>query len=254
MQVYISDRTQILGTANIAGPEKLGIFVTHGCLWDGYRLTDLEADPRFRGTRAVHITQAGAVYATSPPQGPRKGRFTFWFFPSGFGPGRRHDVGIIGSDKISPTAINDAGMVVGTWDIGLKRNKQPLHHAFVWHIGDTHWTDIGTFGGAQSEPAGINNVGQDRSALRICGTIRQVMSSEHHAFLWEKGKLKDLGTLPGGNFSHPYAINNKGQIVGFSTVNDSSIDFAACFMGHTVKIKDLTKLISSGTQNLSRAG
>jgi probable HAF family extracellular repeat protein len=37
-----------------------------------------------------------------------------------------------------------------------------------------------------------------------------------HAFLWEKGKMTDLGTLPGGTSSSATALNDAGQIVGWS--------------------------------------
>jgi uncharacterized membrane protein len=37
-----------------------------------------------------------------------------------------------------------------------------------------------------------------------------------HAFLWQDGKMRDLGTR-GGQTSWAVAINNKGQIAGRST-------------------------------------
>ena len=37
-----------------------------------------------------------------------------------------------------------------------------------------------------------------------------------HAALWQAGEVIELGTLPGGNFSRAWAINNSGQIVGFA--------------------------------------
>jgi probable HAF family extracellular repeat protein len=241
----ITDSGQIIGSAAVPGHDIHSLPLNHGCLWNGVKLTDLEADVRFRGTSAVHLTKTGTVYAVSPPQGPKK-QLHLWLYPSGFGPGVRRDAGVIGGDKLKPTAINDAGTVVGTWETGLLRNKMMLHHAFVWHKGDAHWIDIGTFGGSQSEPAGVNDAGQVAGTADLPDdpTGHQFQA---HAFLWERGHLTDLGTLPGGSFSHPYAINNKGQVVGFSDVNGRSLEDRPVLWEHG-RIEDLTKLIPSGTQ------
>ncbi len=247
----INDHSQILGTATVAGRERPGTSVTHQCLWDGHRLTDLEADARFRGTSAVHITQSGTVYAASPQQGPKK-QFHLWFYPSGFGPGVRRDVGVIGGPKIKPLFINDSGMVVGTWDTGEMRNKMAAHHAFAWHRGEKKWQDVGTFGGFGSEPTGLNNAGQVIGEAWLPDD-RKIFYPRVHAFLWEKGNLKDLGTLPGSYFSCPFAINNKGQIVGFCQVEGNGLNFRPLLWEHG-QIKDLTKFIPSGTHWINMGG
>ena len=37
-----------------------------------------------------------------------------------------------------------------------------------------------------------------------------------HAFLWQNGRMRDLGTLPGESNSGATAINERGQVVGSS--------------------------------------
>jgi probable HAF family extracellular repeat protein len=41
-------------------------------------------------------------------------------------------------------------------------------------------------------------------------------SGNFRAFLYEHGVMIDLGMLPGGNSSTASAINNRGQIAGYS--------------------------------------
>jgi len=48
------------------------------------------------------------------------------------------------------------------------------------------------------------------------------MHAPFHAFLWEKGKMIDLGTL-GGRSSGATAINDHGQIVGTSQTTDGAV-------------------------------
>jgi probable HAF family extracellular repeat protein len=42
------------------------------------------------------------------------------------------------------------------------------------------------------------------------------MAAWHDAFLWRKGMMKDLGTLPGDSCSNAYQVNSWGQVVGTS--------------------------------------
>jgi probable HAF family extracellular repeat protein len=63
--------------------------------------------------------------------------------------------------------------------------------------------------GAQVFPVAINNRGQ------IAGTF-SFPNSNGHAFLYQKGIMTDLGTLPGDNSSAATAINNIGNVVGSS--------------------------------------
>jgi len=79
-------------------------------------------------------------------------------------------------------------------------------------------TKIPTLGGYSVGVADMNNSGQlvgqsDLSGGGMDGGIS-------HAFLWQDGVMKDLGTL-GGSESHAIAINDKGQVIGYSKYDDN---------------------------------
>ena len=89
-----------------------------------------------------------------------------------------------------------------------------------------------------------------------------------HAFLWQKGLIRDLGTL-GGTFSQAYGVNDLGQVVGISTIpgsetthetraflwqNGTMVDLLEVTRGFTAlaaarKINEAGQLVGFGSQD-----
>jgi len=72
-------------------------------------------------------------------------------------------------------------------------------------------TNLGTLKPGSARVHDINSIGQ------IVGGSGHPHGSDTHAFVWtKKGGIKDLGFLPGGNYSVATSINDAGQVVGTS--------------------------------------
>ena len=76
-------------------------------------------------------------------------------------------------------------------------------------------TDLGTLGGSNSVPWGINDRGQVVGRSETPDIDPNSGFPTFHAFLWNKGVMHDLGTL-GGQYSQALlgGINSEGQVVG----------------------------------------
>src|SRR5262249_37325007 len=85
--------------------------------------------------------------------------------------------------------------------------------------------DLGNLGGDTSseqsdstEAAAINDLGQVVGASKLLDPNPR---GPVHAFLWQDGQMQDLGVL-GGITSKALAINNFGQIAGYSSTADGN--------------------------------
>jgi probable HAF family extracellular repeat protein len=121
--------------------------------------------------------------------------------------------------------INASGEISGNSENG---KIDPLTgiteiRAVVWKDG--HIMDLGTLGGNHSSAQWINDRGQvagfalnkipDPYSLFDFGILGSSNGTQTRAFLWQNGKMQDLGTL-GGPDAFAYSLNAPGQVIGQS--------------------------------------
>jgi len=185
----INDRGQVVGAANPSGEDQ------HAFLWRDGVMTDLGT---LGGTWsfANGINDRGQVVgATSLVGGYRDDAQHAFLWQDG----TMTDLGTLGGTSSFASAINDRGQIVGT-----SRTADGARHAFLWQDGTM--TDLGTLYGRESYAFDING----------CGQV--VGQGDHEAFLWENGPMVPLGKGHPGDNSEALAINDHGQIVGWSGI------------------------------------
>jgi probable HAF family extracellular repeat protein len=93
-------------------------------------------------------------------------------------------------------------------------------HAALWVHGRLP-RDLGTLpGGLNSAATGINNRGQVVGDSDITTTLNSVNQFlDLHAFVWQDGRMRDLGTLRTGHASTGNGINDLGHVTGASQIN-----------------------------------
>ncbi|SPE23279.1 exported hypothetical protein [Candidatus Sulfotelmatomonas gaucii] len=155
-------------------------------------------------------------------------------------------------------SINNYGLAAGFSETGfIDSNGYPETHPVVWNHGEL--IDLDTFGGTQGTAAAVNDrgqvvgwasnaIGDDFSSafesLGLSGTWP--LTTQVRAFVWERGMKQDLGTL-GGPDALAYAINQRGQITGYSFANDTpnsetGIPTVHSFLWENGKMTDLGTL------------
>jgi probable HAF family extracellular repeat protein len=107
-------------------------------------------------------------------------------------------------------------------------------------------TDLGNLGYPTARPAGINESGQVAGSSYLAERVeynvgcpprhRPCFVHPEHPFLWNEGKISDLGTLGGGLFAEGTAINGLGEVAGFSNLKNGE---RHAFVFHNGKLTDL---------------
>jgi probable HAF family extracellular repeat protein len=153
--------------------------------------------------------------------------------------GRMRDLGTLGGPDSWAAYINEHTQIVGWSYTNAVVNSvtgSPTQHPFLWENGKMH--DLGTLGGTFAVVGSINGAGGGaiNNRSQVVGTSNLTGDLTHHAFLWERGRLKDIGTFGGSN-SEGYWINDSGDIVGRADIEGDQSHHA--FLWRHAKMRDL---------------
>jgi probable HAF family extracellular repeat protein len=199
--------------------------VAHASRWSHGVMTDLGAvDDRY-GSASVSINDRGWSIGQSET-GAIDPAFNFPLFHTVLWKGMTMvDIGTLpGGNTSIPFSINNAGQVVafGNNDVPDPFAIFPSAtqmRTFVWQDGQVQ--DIGTLGGPDAAPG----PGCDNQRPNVIVGASYVSFTPNPAsgiptldpFLWDHGKMTDLGTL-GGAFGFAQCANHRGQVIGDSSV------------------------------------
>ncbi len=185
--------------------EPTNVITVHAFWYHDGTTTDLGVLPGYVDAYAYAINDGGQIAGWCDVYAGTERAFRY-------SSGTLEDLGTLGT---FPTggwseayAINLAGQVVGTATL----TPSSVYHAVLW--GATFGTkqDLGSLAGPSynSTAYGLNNLGV------IVGESQVTNSVNDHAFSYSNNIMTDLGTLPGGSYSHANAVNDSGVIVGES--------------------------------------
>jgi probable HAF family extracellular repeat protein len=204
-----SEGRAINAAGNVAGISTTTSGEQHAFIWKNGVMTDLGT---LGGSlsEAVGINDLDQVVGTSLTAAGETHSFLWQN-------GTMVDIGSLGGESTRVGAgffcrckpLNNLGQVTGS-----SFTEAGVAHAFAWHDGVM--TDLGTLGGNTILGEGsvgfaFNNVGQVTGESTFPGS-----GFSRRAFLWRQGVMVNLGTL-GGDFSRGTAINDYGQVAGFSS-------------------------------------
>jgi uncharacterized membrane protein len=175
---------------------------------------------------------AGAALNATPDAFP--GRFPysdFFFLGNGtqshavlWRNGETHDLKTLGGPDSAAFFVNEDGLVAGASDVDFAAyptienpDGGPTVHPFLWQDGRMHDlmadAPAGMFGGTYGIATWLNNRGQ------VTGTMNLAGDQTWRSFFWDRGVVRDLGTL-GGILTTSSWLSDTGAVVGKSDVTD----------------------------------
>lgn len=230
-------------------------FVYHVFEWQKGVVTDLGALPGEDNCSAGGVINAnGEIVGNSengeidPLTGINQSRPVRWK------DGHITDLGSLGGNQGIGISINNQGQIVGgslntiadpfsIYELLLNSTNGTQTRAFLWQHGQMR--DLGTLGGPDAIAILVNDRGQiagmsytNSTLSPNCFNAPDVFLTSD-PFLWENGKMTDLGTL-GGTCGYPLAI-------GISTATCDFTTGRRAFLWENGSMVDLNALILPGS-------
>src|SRR5215469_8780425 len=233
----LNDRGWSIGASQTGIINPAGFPQLHATLWIGRRIIDLGVVPGGSDSIGGSINNAGqAVGISNNGIADPFSLFGVQVRTFLWEEGELRDIGTLGGpDATSGPGCNNQrpGVIVGSSYTSFTPNETtgiPTQDPFLWDNGKM--TDLGTLGGSVGNGQCANNRLQviGTSSLATHPAACSTGEAGCHAYLWQGGTMKDLGTL-GGDNSEAIWINDAGEIAG-------SADLSGTDLHHAVRWKD----------------
>jgi probable HAF family extracellular repeat protein len=138
--------------------------------------------------------------------------------------GKMRDLKTLGGPSSIASFVNEDGLVAGASDVDYETHATIENpgggstiHPFLWHDGMMRDliadAPAGMFGGTYGTVTWLNNRGQ------VTGTMNLSGDRTWRSYLWDRGVVRDLGTL-GGTQTTSSWLSDTGAVVGKSDVTE----------------------------------
>jgi probable HAF family extracellular repeat protein len=226
-------------------------FISHGFVWESDHLEDLGTLSGGNFSFAEAINNRGQIAGVSennqidPAMGNPEFHAVLWEDE------KIKDLGTLGGTSSFASELNEHGQVTG---VALNAVPDSLSilglgsgtaltqtRGFFWDHGLMH--DLGTLGGPDTWAEFVNDRGQVAGTSYMSETVDPNTGIPPvGVFLWQNGKMRDLGNLGGNNgfLGAPgivNGLNNRGEVVGNMVVSGNQSFHA--FLWNGEELSDL---------------